>query len=48
MELSYGAALGDEELRNVRNALRTYPVVDQDQNIAQRAVDALRVNDESY
>ena len=38
MELSYGAAFGDEgELRNVRNALRMYPVVEQDETIAHRA-----------
>ena len=38
MELSYGAAFGDEEeLRNVWNALRMYPVVEQDETIAHRA-----------
>ena len=38
MELSYGAAFGDEdERRNVRNALRMYPVVEQDERIAHRA-----------
>ena len=38
MELSYGAAFGDEEeLRNVQNALRMYPVVEQDETIAHRA-----------
>ena len=35
MELSYGAEFGDkDERRNVRNALRMYPVVDQDETIA--------------
>ena len=38
MELSYGAAFGDEEeLRDVQNALRMYPVVEQDEAIAHRA-----------
>jgi hypothetical protein len=38
MELSYGAEFGgDEERRNVRNALRMYPVVEQDETIAHRA-----------
>jgi predicted nucleic acid-binding protein len=38
MELSYGAEFGDEdERRNVRNALRMYPVVEQDEPIAHRA-----------
>jgi len=37
-ELSYGAEFGgDEERRNVRNALRMYPVVEQDETIAHRA-----------
>lgn len=38
MELTYGAEFGDEEeRRNVRNALRMYPVVEQDEAIAHRA-----------
>jgi predicted nucleic acid-binding protein len=38
VELSYGAEFGtDEERRNVRNALRMYPVVEQDETIADRA-----------
>jgi predicted nucleic acid-binding protein len=38
MELSYGAEFGgDEERRNVQNALRMYPVVEQDDTIAHRA-----------
>ena len=38
MELSYGAEFGNEdEQRNVRNALRMYPVVEQDETIAHRA-----------
>lgn len=38
MELSYGAAFGDEdERRKVQNALRLYPVVHQDETIAHRA-----------
>lgn len=38
MELSYGAEFGgDEERRNVRNALRMYPIVEQDETIAHRA-----------
>jgi predicted nucleic acid-binding protein len=38
MELSYGAEFGDdEERRNVRNALRMYPVVEQTGRIAHRA-----------
>lgn len=38
MELSYGLAFGDEgEQRAVQNALRMYPVVHQDETIAQRA-----------
>lgn len=37
-ELSYGAAFGDEEeRRNVANALRMYPVVEQDDRTAHRA-----------
>ena len=38
MELSYGAEFGgDEERRNVQNALRMYPVVEQNETIAHRA-----------
>jgi predicted nucleic acid-binding protein len=38
MELSYGVEFGgDEERRNVRNALRMYPVVEQDETMAHRA-----------
>jgi predicted nucleic acid-binding protein len=38
MELSYGAEFGNEdERRNVRNALRMYPVVEQNETIAHRA-----------
>ncbi|EMA53497.1 MULTISPECIES: PIN domain-containing protein [Halococcus] len=37
-ELSYGVAFGDEdERRNLRNALRMYPVVEQDAALARRA-----------
>ena len=38
MELSYGAQFGDDdERRNVRNALRMYPIVEQTETIAHRA-----------
>jgi predicted nucleic acid-binding protein len=38
IERSYGAEFGgQEERRNVQNALRMYPIVDQDQTIARRA-----------
>lgn len=38
MELSYGAAFGDEdERRAVQNALRMYPIVEQTDRIAQRS-----------
>jgi len=38
MELTYGAEFGDEEeRRSVRNALRMYPVVEQEETIAHRA-----------
>lgn len=38
MELSYGAEFGTEtEQRNVQNALRMYPIVDQNETIAHRA-----------
>ena len=42
MELSYGSAFGDgNERREVRNALRMYPVVEQDERIAHRAGELL-------
>jgi hypothetical protein len=38
MELTDGAEFGgDDERRNVRNALRMYPVVEQDETLAHRA-----------
>jgi len=38
MELTYGAEFGDEEeRRSVQNALRMYPVVEQDETMALRA-----------
>lgn len=38
MELSYGGCFGDEtEQRNVQNALRMYPVVEQSEQMAHRA-----------
>ena len=38
VELSYGVEFGDEdERRNVGNALRMYPVVEQNETIAHRA-----------
>lgn len=38
MELSYGASFGDEdEQRAVRNAVRMYPIVEQDEQLVQRA-----------
>lgn len=38
MELSYGVEFGDEdERRNVQNALRMYPIVEQNETIAHRA-----------
>lgn len=38
MEFSYGAEFGgEEERRNVQNALRMYPVVEQGETIAHRA-----------
>ena len=41
-ELSYGSSFGDqEERRKVRNALRMYPVVEQDETTAQRAGELL-------
>lgn len=46
LELSYGAAFGDEaERRNVQNALRMYPVVEQDEAIARRAGELLAAAD---
>lgn len=46
-ELSYGAFFGDEdERRKLRNALRMYPVVEQDENIALRAGELLARADE--
>jgi hypothetical protein len=48
MELSYGAEFGNEdERRNVRNALRMYPVVEQDETIAHRAGQILAAADQS-
>ncbi len=41
-EISYGAEFGDEdEKRKVRNALRMYPVVEQDEDTARRAGELL-------
>jgi len=38
MELSYGAEFGSEaERRNIQNALRMYPIVEQDETIAHRS-----------
>lgn len=38
MELSYGASFGDEDERlAVRNALHMYPIVEQTDQVAQRA-----------
>jgi len=38
MELSYGSEFGDEEeRRNIQNALRMYPIVEQTETIAHRA-----------
>jgi hypothetical protein len=46
-ELSYGAFFGDEdERRKLRNALRMYPIVEQDENIALRAGELLARADE--
>jgi predicted nucleic acid-binding protein len=46
-ELSYGAFFGDEdERRKLRNALRMYPIVEQDENIALRAGEMLARADE--
>lgn len=48
MELSYGATFGDEdERRKVRNALRMYPVIEQDERIAHRAGELLAKADTS-
>ncbi|MFC3958052.1 PIN domain-containing protein [Halovivax cerinus] len=46
MELSYGAGFGDEsERRNLQNALRMYPVVEQNEQIARRAGQLLATAD---
>lgn len=46
MELTYGAAFGDaEERRAVRNALRMYPIVEQDAELAGRAGQLLATAD---
>lgn len=46
MELSYGAGFGDErERRNVLNALRMYPVIEQDAQLARRAGELLAAAD---
>jgi len=46
MELSYGAGFGDEtERRNVQNAIRMYPIVEQDEQIARRAGHLLETAD---
>lgn len=46
MELTYGAAFGDAaERRAVRNALRMYPVVEQDEELAGRAGQLLATAD---
>ena len=46
MELSYGAAFGDaDERRNVQNALRMYPVIEQDATVARRAGELLAAAD---
>lgn len=38
MELAYGAEFGDEkERRSVQNALRMYPIIEQDETMAHRA-----------
>jgi len=47
MELSYGAEFGDEdERRNVRNALRMYPIVEQNETTARRAGQLLARGDQ--
>jgi predicted nucleic acid-binding protein len=41
-ELSYGVAFGDEdERRKVQNAIRMYPVIEQDEKIARHAGELL-------
>ena len=46
MELSYGATFGDEdERRAVQNALRMYPIVEQDDRHARRAGQLLAAAD---
>jgi len=48
VELSYGAEFGNEdERRNVRNALRMYPIVEQNQTIALRAGELLARADQN-
>jgi len=48
MELSYGASFGNEsERRNVQNALRMYPIVEQTEQIAHRAGQLLAEADEA-
>jgi len=48
MELAYGAEFGDEqERRNVQNALRMYPVVEQNEQIAHRAGQLLAMADQA-
>jgi predicted nucleic acid-binding protein len=48
VELSYGAEFGNEdERRNVRNALRMYPVVEQNETIARCAGQLLARADRS-
>lgn len=48
MELSYGASFGNEdERRNVQNALRMYPTVEQTGQIAQRAGQLLAEADQA-
>lgn len=46
MELSYGAEFGgQEERRSVQNALRMYPIVEQDETVARRAGQLLAAAD---
>jgi len=48
-EISYGAEFGDdEERRKVHNALRMYPVVEQDQEMAQCAGELLAQADSRF
>jgi predicted nucleic acid-binding protein len=47
MELSYGVAFGsEEERRKLQNALRMYPIVEQDETIAHRAGQLLARTDQ--